>query len=332
MFEDSTQTPGEFQASWLIRGGHVQTLAGFFYWGGGPVPATETQRRHVVLDDGDQVVIHDDQPADWFRGAPVTLLVHGLGGCHQSGYMRRTAWRLTERGVRTFRMDMRGCGAGLRLAQHPPHSGRTGDVAAVLRDIAVLCPGSPLHVVGFSLGGNLILNALADGERLAQYNVASGLAVCPPVDLAHCSRSLQQGFSRLYDRFFTQILWQYLSKRRRENPEAPDVPIQRRPATLWEFDDTVTAPLCGFAGATDYYTRTSSGPRLNAIETPTLIIAAADDPLIPIESVTSFARSPNVSLHVTPGGGHLGFISRTVSAPDRRWLDWRIIDWIEKAA
>ena len=91
-------------------------------------------------------------------------MIHGLAGCHQSPYMRRIAAKLNAGGIRTFRMDLRGCGAGALLARLPYHSGQSADAAAALETIAGICPGSPATLIGFSLGGNIALKLV--GERL----------------------------------------------------------------------------------------------------------------------------------------------------------------------
>ena len=129
----------------LLRSGHLQTLAGLFF--PGHLIEYAATRHHVLLDDGDQVVLHDDCPPDWTAGGPAALLIHGLGGSHESVYMRRMAHKLAESGVRAFRMDLRGCGAGIELARLPYHSGRSADAAAALGHIATICPGSPVALV-----------------------------------------------------------------------------------------------------------------------------------------------------------------------------------------
>ncbi|OYV87501.1 MAG: hypothetical protein B7Z73_10010 [Planctomycetia bacterium 21-64-5] len=135
------------------------------------------------LHDGDQIVLHDDCPEGWQPGDRVALLIHGLAGCHQSIYMLRIAARLEELGVRAFRMDLRGCGAGVGLARLPYHAGRSEDAAAALETIARLCPASPVALVGFSMGGNIALKLLGElGEERCGH-LDRAVAVCPPFDL-----------------------------------------------------------------------------------------------------------------------------------------------------
>lgn len=314
----------DFRPSPLLRGGHAQTLAAYLW--PGAQHAYRATTHTVALDDGDRIVLHDDCPDEWTAGRRTLLMIHGLAGCHASGYMRRIAAKANSRGIRTFRMDMRACGAGFGLAQYPSHSGRTGDVNAALAAIAELCPGSPTALIGFSLGGNMVLNTVAQWDSSPAATVDSAIAVCPPVDLATCSRQLHQGTARPYDRYFLRLLLRRLEARRQRLPDAPHVRLDRPPRYLWEFDDQVTAPLCGFSGAEDYYRRTSPAPLLAAVRLPTLLVAAADDPLVPSATFAQFELSQAVELHVAQSGGHLGFIGRRGDDPDQRWLDWRIVE------
>jgi predicted alpha/beta-fold hydrolase len=153
-----------FEPHPLIRGGHLQTIIGSYLpWMKVRYRATQHQ---VPLADGDRIALHDDLPGGpedrgqktegrgqgWQAGDPVVLLLHGLGGCHLSSYMQRCAVKLTDRGFRVFRMDLRGYGAGFPLAKHPVHAGRSEDAAAALDYVIDLCPDSPVHLVGFSVG------------------------------------------------------------------------------------------------------------------------------------------------------------------------------------
>ncbi len=173
-----------------------------------------------MLDDGDQIVLHDDCPDGWRPGDRAALLIHGLAGCHESGYMVRIAHKLHAAGVRAFRMDLRGCGAGAALARLPYHSGRSEDARAALVAIAELAGGSPTTLVGFSLGANIALKLLGELGQAKCGNLDSAMAVCPPIDLAACSRQIARGGNRLYDRHFVHLLLRQL-RRRGANCRAP---------------------------------------------------------------------------------------------------------------
>jgi predicted alpha/beta-fold hydrolase len=233
-----------------------------------------------------------------------------------------------ERGYRVFRMDLRGCGAGFAHARHPIHAGRSDDALAAIRFVMSLCPHSPIHVVGFSMGANIILKMAGELAAQAPPELASVMAVCPPIDLTECSRNIQLGRNLIYDRSFVTGLLRHLERRKRLVPDALVRPLHPRPRRLLDFDSQFTAPLAGFADAYDYYARASSGPLLKHIAVPTLIVTSASDPIIPVSSFERAAYSPTTELVVAPCGGHLGFVAQRGIDSDRRWLDWRIIQWI----
>jgi len=312
----------DFRPHPLLLTGHLQTLAGLRH-----KPMKEAARQHrVTLVDGDQIVLHDDCPNEWKSGHRTALMIHGLAGCHASPYMQRIARKLNVCGVRTFRMDLRGCGAGVGLARLPYHSGRSEDAVEALKKIDELCPGSPTTLIGFSLGGNIALKLLGEFPSRLPAHLDRALAVCPPVDLRKCVQSLKQGLNRFYDRIFVQLLMDQIQVQLRLLPGAPAREL-RRPRGVLEFDESFTAPVCGFGTAANYYERSSSAQFVPDIRVPTLILAAGDDPLIPGQVFDELCLSSAVSLHLARSGGHLGFIGRRNGDPDRRWMDWRVVEW-----
>ncbi|MFO0949294.1 MAG: alpha/beta fold hydrolase [Planctomycetota bacterium] len=314
-----------FQPHPLVRGGHAQTLAGHFFPGN---LAPYRARQHAVaLPDGDTVILHDDRPKEWKPSDRTVLLIHGLAGSHESPYVRRIAAKLNDRGIRAFRMDLRGCGAGEGLAKFPYHSGRTEDATTALEMIARLCPDSPAALVGFSLGGNITLKLLGEVKNKPPGNLDRAMAVCPPIDLSACTVALSQNLNRIYDRYFVRLLSRQLEDRRRRIPDAAYRKFDRRPRRLMEFDDQFTAPICGFGTAANYYRTCSSGRFLQDIELPCLILAARDDPMIPPISLESADVSATTVVHLTDTGGHLGFVAKNGIDPDRRWMDWRVVDF-----
>jgi predicted alpha/beta-fold hydrolase len=310
----------------LLPGGHLQTLASVL-WPSGRF-ATAAAPRRVSLADGDQLVLHDDTPADWPLAGRAALLVHGLAGCHQSTYMQRIAARLLARGVRVFRLDLRGAGAGAGLSRQPYHAGRSDDLRAAVLAIHELCPRAHLALVGFSLGGNIALKLAGELGRERVGGLDRVMAVSPPVDLAACVHGLAKPVGRLYDRYFVRMLLRQMAARQQIAPEAEWPTWPRRPQRLVELDDWYTAPVSGFGNAANYYRQCSALGFLSAIELPTLILAARNDPLVASGPLESAALPRPVRRLITPGGGHLGFLARRGSDPDARWMDWRVVEWV----
>ena len=318
-----------FRPHRLFAGGHRQTLAGAFL--PGKLVAEQARVHQVDLADGEAVVIHDDQPPEWITGGPTAVLVHGLAGCHRSGYLVRIAAKLNARGVRTFRMDLRGTGAGAALAVKPYHGGCSHDVAAVVRFVERLCPGSPITLLGFSLGGNIVLKLLGEAPDQLPSAVVRAAAVNPPIDLEQSVVALRHWSLRAYDRYFVKLLLSRLSDRERIHPDAPPAQFAQRPRQLFDFDDLYTAPVSGYRDARDYYQQCSSQQFLANIRVPTLMLTSRDDPLIAVSmferQVAANNLSPQIQLHIAEGGGHLGYLARGGSDPDERWLDWRMVEW-----
>jgi uncharacterized protein len=321
-----SRTFTEFRPFPLLAGGHLQTMAGLY------LPShdgfVETQQHLLELCDGDQMVLHENLPDTWMPGDPVVLFVHGLCGSHASPYVRRLGWKMYCNGIRVFRLDLRGSGAGLLLAKTGTHCGRHTDLLPALHKISQLAPHSPLSMVGYSLGAALALGVAAQFELNPIGTLRHVVAVCPPVDLFAVEKFLQRPVRRNYDQFFTRRLWQITVLRSRQVPGAPQVLHLPRPRRLREFDERVTAPLGGYLNATDYYERSSVAPRLSTIELPTLIVAAANDPIVPVGPLRNAKVGPQTEVVVTNSGGHLGYVGKRKGDPDRRWIDWRILEWL----
>ena len=320
--------PPLFEPHPVFRGGHLQTIASV---GASQVTGLRPRKRIVAVSQGDSIVLHDDCPPCWNKGDPSILLVHGLSGCHRAPYMLRLAKQFTERGMRVFRMDMRGCGAAASLATNLTHAGRSDDVLAALDAIANLCPRGIMGAVGVSLGAGQLLSALGrigKGEITEPswlHRLDRSAAVAPPLDLQRCSDNLQRLVLRPYNYYFIRSLMARVPAGVKNRADYQQRIAGARPRTLRELDDRITAPLSGFADAVDYYQKSSANrvTRFNAV--PTLVIAAEDDPIVP---VGCFVDDPAVwpdttRLVVTRTGGHVGFIDRA----KRCWMDDALLAW-----
>jgi predicted alpha/beta-fold hydrolase len=218
---------------------------------------------------------------------------------------------------------MRGCGAGVELAKKPAHGGRSEDVLAAVQFIGASCPGSQLAVVGFSLGGNQVLKMLGEWGSQTPSHVVRAMAVEPPIDLMACSQNIGRPSRFVYNRSFVRSLVRDARRRQGLSPKDLCPP----PRTVLEFDDRVTAPLSGFADAAEYYALSSSGSLLNSISTPTVILAARDDPLVPFHIFEDTRMASCVAFLPTCHGGHMGFFGRAEVDRDRCWLDWRVVEF-----
>jgi len=311
----------------LLFNAHLQTVTAAY----APVTREYEPKRHVVnCSDGDAFLVYENRPAVWRNGQRTVLMVHGLGGSFESGYMLRIAEKLQQAGVRVFRKELRGFGTGYHLAKGHCHAGLTDDLASAAEFVMQQAPGSPLSVVGFSLGGNIVLKWLGELADLTPANIDSGMAVSPPIDLLACSHNIRQGFNRLYDWSFIHNMKKLVHLRRRTVPGFIDSDIRPFPRRMRQFDHKYMAPMLGYSGAREYYACASAAHYLPAIEVPVTILTAADDPIIPVEIFDRHVMPTGSTICVTEKGGHLGYIAaRRGDDLDRFWMDWRVVDWVE---
>jgi uncharacterized protein len=177
---------------------HVQTVLGNLWPGN--LRALPTRAWQVALLDGDRLVVHDSTPAGWRNGLRLALLVHGLGGCHSSGYMVRIAWQLFRRGWRVLRLDLRGAGAGAAWARRTYNAACSEDVRAVALAVHEQAPASPLTLIGVSLGGNIVLKLAGEAARIPVPGLERVAALAPPIELERCAELLAAPRNRLYER------------------------------------------------------------------------------------------------------------------------------------
>lgn len=314
----------DFRPLPLLGNPHVQTVLANLLPNLTRPPATQEHR--VVLPDGDQLVLHDSRPDTWHPGDPVVLLVHGLGGCHASPYLVRCARRLTRRGWRAVRMDLRGCGKGIAWARKLYNGGCSEDLRAAAAYLHCVAPASPLALIGFSLGGNIVLKTAGECSNYPVPGLACVAAVAAPIDLERCSALIALPRNRLYERYYVQRLIRHVQRQQSYFPDLPPVTFPKS-TTLLQFDEWYTAPRGGYASARDYYHRASSGPLVPHIAVPALLLTARDDPFISPESFERLATPPSVEIRILPHGGHLGFLGWDGEG-GIRWAERQVVEWV----
>ena len=275
---------------------------------------------------GDVLVAVADFPSGTAVQPPV-VLVHGLTGCETSAYMMATAAALLDRGHPVVRLNLRGAGPSRRLCRGQYHAGRTEDLADALAGLTDRLPAPPQAVVGYSLGGNLLLKYLGEVGQGAPIRAA--VSVSAPIDLAATAAQMMRPRNRIYQYWL-------LARMRRESTAfaAALTPEQKRAAwsarTVYDFDDRFVAPRNGFGTAERYYNTCSAKPVLMGVSIPTLVIHSLDDPWIPAAMYRDVAWSRNVMLtpKLTRAGGHVGFHDR-LGPP--AWHDRAILDHLDRA-
>ncbi len=319
-----------FRAACWLPGPHLQTLWNPFLR---RAPRLARRRERLWLADGDFLDL------DWYGphapAAPLVLVLHGLTGSSASLYVLGLQQRLAERGWSSVAANWRGCSGEPNLSPRAYHSGASDDLAEIVEHLLASRPQAPLHAVGYSLGGNVLLKYL--GERGADCPLRAAVAVSVPFRLDQCADRIGLGFSRVYQAHFMKAMVAYVKDKQRLFRERG---LEQHLATLgalgtlegmrtfWDFDGRITAPLHGFSDASDYYRRASSRYYLGGIQVPTLLIQAADDPFVFRHSIPEACElSPSTTLELHDHGGHVGFVEGTPLRP-RYYLERRIPQWL----
>jgi len=293
---------------WL-RGGHVQTLASFLIDRRIRVPAPE--ERLIEVEPGVKVLCHCHWQADRARALTI-IIVHGLEGSSESQYMLGITEKALAAGMNVIRYNQRNCGGTNALAPVLYHSGLSNDVAAVAREVIARDGVSRLALVGFSMGGNIVLKLAGEWGAQGPPQFQAVAACCPAIDLATSADTLHEPANRIYETYFLWALRRRMLQKVRLFPDHFDVSRLRGIRSLREFDDKVTAYYCGFAGGADYYDRASAAHVIDRIAVPALVLHAANDPFIRITAETrrKISSNPNITFIETTDGGHCAFIGR----------------------
>ncbi len=307
----------------FLKNTHLQTIIGNYY---GDVEAPPSQRELITLADGDQIALEISTPNGWTRSCPTVLMVHGLGGSHDSSYLKRITHSLIEKGARAVRMNLRGCGSGKGLAKRGYHGGVSVDLKEVIHRVYEKDPQSPLSLVGFSLGGNITLKLLGEDSTIDNY-LKRAIAVCPAICLEDSSIRFQKFSNTFYQRSFLRVLTAMVKE---QNEMFPDGLLKSLESckSLYEFDELFTAPHYGFENAKDYYTKCSAKDLIPNISLKTHILFAKDDPLVNGSLLNPKNLPDNIELIITARGGHMGFLGHSKKS-HFRWMDHQILTWLE---
>ncbi|MCW8109031.1 hydrolase [Alteromonas ponticola] len=316
-----------FTAPRWARNRHIQTIWPRFF-----------QKRLPLKFSMERLALPDDDFVDLAWGPKpkkltgLVTLFHGLEGNIRSHYANDLMAILSTNGWQVVMMHYRGCSGVPNKLPRAYHSGETEDPSHFLDVLHKRFPSIPKVAVGFSLGGNMLLKLL--GENPAQKWLKAAVAVSAPLKLSECAQSINQGFSRVYQKYLLGSMKATL-KKKMEYIDYRRL-IQLKPSDLNDitsfqhFDQKVTAPLHGFADAEDYYEKSSAFHYLSAIHCPTLILHSIDDPFMNhliIPSEENLAKE--VTIELSDRGGHVGFMQGSMASPSV-WLHKRIKRFVER--
>lgn len=313
-----------FKPAWWLLNSHLQTIWPAICRRSINIPL---RRERIEMPDGDFIDL------DWLvtsqKTGPLILILHGLEGSIESHYAKGMLAKIGEKGWRGVFMHFRGCSGEPNRLSRDYHAGEIKDIDYIVRLLMQREPHLNLGLIGFSLGGNVLLKWLGLTGRKNQTKAA--IAISVPFELQKAANRVQKGFSKFYQWYFIKCLRSRLSQKFKRvlPPMEPNGIYEAK--TMVDFDDKVVAPINGFFNVDEYYISASSRQYLRMIEVPTLIVHAKDDPFMSEDVIpTSDEISPHVQLEITETGGHVGFIAGKYPWRPEYWLEQRVPDFLVK--
>jgi hypothetical protein len=303
-----------------LSNGHLQTIFGNFLPRADDLPEPIAQLVEVAPARGSQIssqVLCEChwQPLPERASRPTAIILHGLEGSSHSQYVIGNANKLWHAGCNVIRMNMRNCGgAGYDMARLTPtlyHSGLSADVEHVMRFFIDRDGLRSISLIGYSMGGNLVVKLAGDLGTAAPPELRCVVGVSPVIDLGDSADALHEPLNRLYERRFLRALLKRFRRKTTLFPRAFDPQRATGIHSLRDFDDRITALYSGFQSADDYYHRAAAARVLDRIAVPTLLLHACDDPFIRLAAETRrlIAANPHITLLETIHGGHCAFLA-----------------------
>jgi predicted alpha/beta-fold hydrolase len=327
----------DFRPRRFLINGHLQTIAGNYLARVNDLPALEVQLVEVspatANQIASQVLCHCHwQPEEVRAARPTAIIVHGLEGSSDSQYVVGNANKLWRAGCNIVRMNMRNCGGTEALSPTLYHSGLSNDVLMVMTFFVERYGLQSMSLIGYSMGGNLVLKLAGELGTAAPATVCSVIGVSPAVDLQPSADALHLPQNRLYEMKFLHNLLRRFRRKAMLFPQAYDRNRATGIRSLREFDDRITALYSGFTSADDYYDRAGAARVLDRIAVPSLILHALDDPFVRLSAETrgKIIANPNITLMESKNGGHCAFLAQPdgTTGYDGYWAEHTLLRFL----
>lgn len=292
-----------YQPKGAFKNGHFSTI----YSAKLRIPPKLAQtRERLELEDGDFIDL--DFSFSEKTSHRIAILLHGLEGNAQRTYIKGQGKVLVEDGWDICAMNFRGCSGEPNRKYISYNSGKTDDLEIVIDNLLEKDRYREIVLIGFSLGGNLLLKYL--GERnIMPAEIKCGIAVSAPLSLRGSLDSLNKAYNWPYRTHFLYDLRNKYKQKTVQFPEKASKSELKKIRSLLAFDNIYTAPAHGFTDAYDYYTKNSSLRFLPNISVPVLILNALNDSFLSPDCIPSelASQSKNIYLETPDYGGHVGF-------------------------
>jgi predicted alpha/beta-fold hydrolase len=323
-------SPAMFEPPLILRNPHAMTLVPRYWLRGRQLAGIPQEDRLFTVEPDTQLLGHCHWQSN--RNASATaILVHGLEGCSDSHYMHGIAAKAYRLGLNVIRMNQRTCGGTEHLTPTLYNSGLSEDYRAIVRELATIDGLDQVWLIGYSMGGNLVLKAAGE-LGLSDPTLKGVVAVCPNIDPTQCVDALEQPSNWIYHNHFLTGLKARLCRKAALIPGKWDLRGLDRIRLIREFDDRYTAPDGGYRSGSDYYERAGSQHVLGSVAVPTLIITAQDDPFIPYSmfALRALEQNPSITLLAPRYGGHCGFFQWRRNGEDSYWAENRIVEFVTR--
>lgn len=308
-----------FKPAWWLPNGHLQTLWARFTRVSEDIIG---QEERLELPDGDFLDLN------WVGSntGPIIIVLHGLAGDIHSPYAQGMLHAIDQQQWRGLFVHFRGASGTPNRLPRFYHSGETDDLSYVINELRRREPNTPVAIVAYSLGANILLRWLA---KYQDSFIKAAVAVSVPFELQKTAEHMNRGFAQLYQWYLLDKLREIIQMKRALGLVDLTSEEINNLKNFWQFDNRVTAPLHGFKNAEDYYTQCSSRPILKAITTPTLILQAKDDPFMPKDIIPDASElSAQINFELHESGGHVGFVAGNYPWEPIYWLEHRIINYL----
>ena len=286
------------------------------------------QRERMETSDGDFM----DIDFSTVGSKSLVIIIHGLEGSSQSKYVTALSQISNEEGYDVAAVNLRGCSGETNRLLYSYHSGKTNDLAEILDYLEGKKDYDSYHIVGYSLGGNLLLKYMGESRSDYSSKLQGAVGVSVPCDLKGSSEAIAKFWNMVY---MQRFLISLKKKTKIKLEQFPENDLKKEAIlnskNFLDFDNYFTAPVNGFKDANDYWKRNSCNQFLEDIKIPSLLVTSSDDPFLSDSCIPVKQAKNNKFFHleVTKYGGHVGYNSNFDNGSGF-WLERRIIDFFKE--
>jgi predicted alpha/beta-fold hydrolase len=313
-----------FKPSLLLRNRHVNTLYRFLF----SKIKVEFKRKRMVTNDNDFI----DLDFSKVNADRIVIAIHGLEGSSASNYINTITQTLNQANYDVVVFNMRGCSGEPNRLLSSYHSGKTEDLLEIITYLEKNYNYKQIHIVGYSLGGNLTLKFMGEFAKNMPELIKSAVGVSVPCNLKGSVESISKSENKIYMKGFLKTLKEKAIYKATNFPKAGlNIEKIKKASTFYDFDNLVTAPIHGFVDAEDYWKKSSCKQFIKDIKHPTLLISAKDDPFLnencfPIKEAKESTKFIFIQ---TLYGGHLGFVE-SFNLNKQRWVENQVLHFIKE--